>query len=136
MKSLTAIAMVGAAVALLAPSTAMAADDHGFKQCGSQTRPGAGWYDAEAYKVPCREARAVARKVTRNAGKIGSKHRYRVRTGQGPRWKTWRCSWDWTRSRSSCLLIMCCFPKRERCLRLQSCVCRQARIILSLPGNP
>lgn len=96
MKSLTAIAMVGAAVALLAPSTAMAVDDHGFKQCGSQTRPGAGWYDAEAYKVPCREARAVARKVTRNAGKIGSKHRYRVRTGQGPRWKTWRCKWKRT----------------------------------------
>jgi hypothetical protein len=39
--------------------------EHGWDhRCGSQARPGAGWYNVRAYNVGCRTARRVARRFT------------------------------------------------------------------------
>jgi|GEM_PF-5707124 len=90
MRSLVIVACLGAALALVAPSAARA--DHGFKKCGDQARPGAGWYEARAYKVPCREAKRVARWVVRHIGKVGKRHRYRV-PARGSNMPNWKCRW-------------------------------------------
>jgi len=51
------------AVALIAPPPAVA--DHDFpKDCGSQNRPGGGWYDLEGYNIACSVARTFAREYT------------------------------------------------------------------------
>ena len=64
MKALTgALASLAMVVALIAPSTAFA--DHGFPQdCGSQNRPGGGWYDLHGYNIACSVARTFAREFT------------------------------------------------------------------------
>jgi len=49
-----------------------AAADHGFPlDCGSQNRPGGGWYDLEAYNVGCSKARDFARRFTYKGFKEG-----------------------------------------------------------------
>jgi len=64
MKWISAIlASFAVAVALTVPSAAAA--DHDFPQdCGSQNRPGGGWYDLRGYNVACSVARTFARKYT------------------------------------------------------------------------
>ena len=61
--TLVILASLAVAVGLMVPSTAAA--DHGFPQdCGSQNRPGGGWYDLEGYNVACSVARKFAREYT------------------------------------------------------------------------
>ena len=53
-------------------SPAGAGIDHGFPfNCGDQKRPGAGWYDLEAYNIHCQDARDFAKRFTFNGFKDG-----------------------------------------------------------------
>jgi hypothetical protein len=62
-----ALAVSAAAVSLaLAPAAqAGSAHGHGFEnRCGSQTQPGAGWFNVRSYNVGCPTARKLARRFT------------------------------------------------------------------------
>lgn len=85
------IPLLGLVIALL-PAEASA---HGFKKCGHEQRFARYAYvDARAHKVPCREARAVARFVAgeHRRGRPLPK-RFRIwRRDRGDRhWTTWKC---------------------------------------------